>query len=76
MRLEAAVTRSDGGMVTSGVSDLSLEGCCLEGSFMIGEEIQVTIPRIGTHAAQIRWSVMGRTGARFISSIPKPAETD
>ena len=76
MRLEAAVTRSDGSTVTSEVSDLSLDGCCLEGTFLIGEEIQVTIPRIGTHAAQIRWSVMGRTGARFISTVPRPVGTD
>lgn len=75
VRLEAAVTRSDGSIVKSSVSDLSLDGCCLTGTFLIGEEIQVTISRIGTHAAQVRWSFMGRAGARFISSIPEERGT-
>ncbi|MEO7364717.1 MAG: PilZ domain-containing protein [Sphingomicrobium sp.] len=69
MQLEAAVARSDGSVVESRVSDLSLEGCCLTGSFPIGELIQVTIPRVGTHVAQIRWSFMDRSGARFISAV-------
>lgn len=71
MRLEAAVTRSNGSIVTTSVSDLSLDGCCLSGGFLIGEQIRVTIPRIGTHFAQIRWSFMDRAGARFISAVPR-----
>ena len=70
VRLEAAVTKSDGSIVTSSVSDLSLDGCCLTGDFRIGEQIEVKVPRIGKLSAQIRWSVMGRAGARFISSVP------
>lgn len=76
VQLEAAVTRSDGSIVTSSVSDLSLDGCCLTGTFRIGEEIWVTIPRIGTHKAQIRWSFLDRSGVRFISSISRDADTD
>jgi hypothetical protein len=76
VRLEAAVTRDGGQVVTSSVTDLSLEGCCLTGTFLIGEEIQVTIPRIGTHSAQIRWSFMDRAGARFISSVPQTSDPD
>jgi hypothetical protein len=71
VRLEAAVTRSDGGIATASVSDLSLDGSCLTGRFTIGEEIQVKIPRIGKLTAQIRWAFMGRAGVRFISSIPR-----
>jgi hypothetical protein len=71
VRLEAAVTRNDGSTVTSTVTDLSLDGCCLTGSFIIGERIQVKIPRIGMLSAEIRWSFMDRAGARFISSVPE-----
>lgn len=77
VQLEAAITRSDGSIVTSSVSDLSLDGCCLTGTFRIGEQIKITIPRIGTHVAQIRWSFMDRSGARFIHAVPHaPAKQD
>ena len=74
VRLEALVTRDGGAVVTCDVSDLSLDGCCLTGTFRIGEEIQMTIPRIGTHVAQIRWSFMDRSGARFLHAAHAPAE--
>ncbi|WP_309660691.1 PilZ domain-containing protein [Sphingomonas sp.] len=70
VRLEAAVTRDGGEVVTSSVTDLSLEGCCLSGAFKIGEQIRLKIPRVGMLSAQIRWSFMNRAGARFVSSIP------
>ena len=76
VRLEAAVTRSDGSIVTSNVSDLSLDGCCLSGSFIIGELIQVKIPRIGALSAEIRWAFLERAGARFISSVPGAEPAD
>jgi hypothetical protein len=74
VRLEAAVTRDGGETLTSDVSDLSLEGCCLSGAFRIGEQIQLKIPRIGSLSAEIRWAFMGRAGARFISSVPQTAD--
>jgi Flp pilus assembly pilin Flp len=55
-------------LVASDVTDLSLDGCCLSGRFKIGEVLQVKIPRIGAHSAEVRWSFLGRTGVRFISS--------
>ena len=70
VRLEAAVTRDGGESVTSSVTDLSLEGCCLSGAFRIGEQIQLKIPRIGMLSAEIRWAFMDRAGARFISAVP------
>ena len=60
-------------MSTSNVTDLSLDGCCLTGRFKIGEVVRVKIPRIGVHSAEIRWSFLGRTGIRFISSCRKLA---
>ena len=35
--------------------------------------MRVKIPRIGVHSAEIRWSFLGRTGVRFISSCRKLA---
>ena len=69
VRLEAVVTRDGGAAVASDVSDLSLDGCCLTGSFLIGERIELKLPRIGMLVAEIRWAFLGRAGARFISSV-------
>jgi len=73
VRLEASVTMSGGGLVASNVTDLSLDGCCLVGRFKIGELLQVKIPRIGLHSAEVRWSFLGRTGVRFIRSCARLA---
>ena len=73
VRLEASVTTSGGGMVASDVTDLSLDGCCLTGRFKIGEHLQVKIPRIGAHLAEVRWSFLGRAGVRFIRSCSRLA---
>lgn len=72
VRLEASVETS-GGIVPSNVTDLSLDGCCLSGRFKIGEIVQVKIPRIGVHPAEVRWSFLGRTGVRFLSASRKLA---
>ena len=66
VRLEASVTKNGGGTVASDVTDLSLDGCCLGGNFKIGELLQLKIPRIGVHSAEVRWAYMGRAGVRFI----------
>ena len=73
VRLEAIVATSGGGSVATDVTDLSLDGCCLSGRFKIGEHLQVKIPRIGEHSAEVRWSFLGRTGVRFIRSCVRLA---
>ena len=73
VRLEATVATSGGGSVAAGVTDLSLDGCCLSGRFKIGEHLQVKIPRIGAHSAEVRWSFLGRTGVRFIRACGRLA---
>ena len=70
VRLEASVTTSGGATVTSDVTDLSLDGCCLSGNFKLGERLQLKIPRIGEHMAEVRWSFRGRAGVRFIRAAP------
>ena len=65
MCLDARLTRADGSVTDSMVSDLSLEGCCLTGRFPIGERLTVLMPRIGVLTGQVRWSLSNRTGIRF-----------
>jgi Flp pilus assembly pilin Flp len=70
VRLQASVTTSGGRSLLSDVTDLSLDGCRLTGQFKIGELLQLKIPRIGTHTAEVRWTYLGRSGVRFIRSSP------
>ena len=63
--LDAPVTRADGSVVQTTVSDLSLDGCRLTGTFRIGEQIVVKLPKIGDMSAVVRWAFLGRAGARF-----------
>ena len=68
VRLDGTVSRSDGSQSETIVTDLSLDGCSLTGVFRIGECVIVTLPKIGTFPAEIRWAFVGRAGARFKSS--------
>ena len=67
VRLDAQVTREDGSGSDAVVTDLSLDGCCLIGSFRIGERLVVTVPKIGPLKGQVRWAFLGRAGVRFES---------
>ena len=63
--MDARLTRENGAILDSVVSDLSLEGCCVTGSFPIGERLTVQLTRIGTFHGQVRWSLCNRSGIRF-----------
>ena len=67
VQLKAIVTRSNGTVVESTVTDFSLEGCCLSGFFKVGEQVEVKVRPIGLQRAEIRWVAMGRAGARFLA---------
>lgn len=67
VRLDASALRSSGAETKAIVTNLSLNGCCLVGPFRPGERVTVKIPRIGSFTADIRWTFMGRAGARFIT---------
>ena len=73
VRLDATVMRGDGTEVPAVVTDLSLDGCCLSGSFRIGEELTVKLPRIGKLPGIVRWSFLGRAGVRFTSNDSREA---
>ena len=66
VELDAVVVKRDCPEVLSRVTDLSLDGCCLTGDFSIGEHLTIRIAKLGQFAAQIRWAILGRAGARFI----------
>jgi len=70
----ASLTDSDGGKIAVVVTDISSEGCQLEtdGSLQIGENVEVNVDRYGTFAAQIRWAVGRRAGAKFLGPVVLP----
>ncbi len=71
VRLDGSATRTNGSEVAAIVINLSLGGCCLIGPFRVGERLTVKIPKIGSLAAEIRWALMGRAGARFVTQTMK-----
>ncbi|WP_344708221.1 PilZ domain-containing protein [Sphingomonas humi] len=66
--LTAQVHYPDGHCRDALVSNLSLEGCRIEGWFRIGDVLEFTIPRIGRVRGQVRWALAGEAGIRFIGA--------
>ena len=67
--LDAVVHRADGSTMPAKLTNFSDEGCRLETEedFLIGEKLQIAIPRMGRVKAQIRWALQGSAGARFLA---------
>lgn len=65
VRLVAQVARGDGEAMPIEVTNLSLDGCCLTGAFLIGERLTLTIPQVGRLTGQVRWAVLDQAGVRF-----------
>jgi hypothetical protein len=67
--LEAVVHRIDGSKAPVKLSNFSDEGCRIESEsdFLIGERLQIAIPRMGNVKAQVRWALPGSAGARFLA---------
>jgi hypothetical protein len=51
------------------VTDLTGDGCCVTGSYRIGEWISITFPRTEAIRAQVRWTIFGKAGLRFERSF-------
>ena len=66
--VDAVVLRTDGSKSPVRLTDFSDTGCRIESDteFRIGERLQIAIPRMGQVKAQIRWSVGGCAGAKFV----------
>ena len=69
-----SVTDSDGTIVPVVVVDISKEGCRLEtdGSLQIGEHVEISVGRLGTYPAQIRWALGNEAGAVFLRPVDEP----
>ena len=69
VEIDAVVQRADGRKEPVKLSNFSDEGCRIEaaGEFHIGERLQIAIPRMGHIKAQVRWSMPGSAGARFLA---------
>jgi hypothetical protein len=67
--VDAVVHRSDGSKAPVKLTNFSDEGCRIEAEdeFRIGERLQIAIPRMGQVKAQIRWSLPGTAGAKFLA---------
>lgn len=66
--VDAVVHRADGSQSPAVVTNISNEGCRLDGSdqFRIGELLTIAIPRVGRVKAQVRWALPGSAGAKFV----------
>lgn len=66
--VDAVVHRTDGSKAPARLTNFSDEGCRIEADteFRIGERLQIAIPRMGQMKAQVRWTVPGGAGAKFL----------
>lgn len=69
VEIDAVVRRADGRKEPVKLSNFSDEGCRMEalGDYHIGERLQIAIPRMGHIKAQVRWSMPGSVGAKFLA---------
>ena len=68
VELAAQVHYPDGHTSSAAVSNLSLEGCRVQGWFRIGDVLDFTIPSIGRVRGQVRWAIGGHAGIRFLTA--------
>ena len=66
VELEAEVHYPDGHAKKAVISNLSLDGCRLQGWYRIGDVLELTIPKIGRVRGQVRWALGGSAGIRFL----------
>jgi hypothetical protein len=67
--VDAVVHRTDGSKSPVRLTNFSDDGCRIEAElqFRIGERLQIAIPRMGHVKAQVRWSLVGSAGAKFLA---------
>lgn len=64
-RLGATVQRPGEPPLPTTVTDLSIDGCRINGYFRVDEPLSVMIERIGHFDAQVRWARLGSAGLQF-----------
>ena len=67
--VEAVVHRTDGTKAPALLTNFSDDGCRIEADadFRVGERLQIAIPRMGHVKAQVRWTMVGSAGAKFLA---------
>ena len=63
---EGVVHHSDGRDEAVLVENLSDDGCCIIGTYRIGETVELSIPGRSRMECQVRWAIGGRSGLRII----------
>jgi hypothetical protein len=74
VELVAEVHYPDGHRAEALISNLSLDGCRMQGWYRIGDVLELTIPRIGRVRGQVRWALGGNAGIRFLPSAQSGSE--
>lgn len=66
----ATAHRADGAAIAVTITNMSNEGCRLESgeTFVIGEHLSLAVPGLGPIGAQVRWSLLGSAGVRFLNN--------
>ena len=69
VEIDAVVYRTDGRKFPVTLSNFSEQGCRVETGeeFQVGERLQIAVPRMGNLKAQVRWSLPGAAGTRFLT---------
>jgi len=72
--MPANLCSDDGAIVPVEVTDLSYDGCGIEGTFAlgVGDRIKISVLGRGSVAAEVRWSSEGRAGLRFDPPLHEP----
>jgi len=73
--VDAVIHRADGRTVAVRLTNISEEGCGIEGEndFLIGEHVELVISGVGQVKAQIRWALHDSAGARFFDEAKSEA---
>ena len=66
--VDGVIHRTDGTKTPARLTNFSDEGCRIEAvtDFRVGERLAIAIPRMGQIKVQIRWTVAGSAGAKFV----------
>jgi hypothetical protein len=75
VELVAEIQYPDGHRTEATISNLSLDGCRVQGWYRIGDVLELTIPKIGRVRGQVRWAIGGKAGIHFLpatQAAPEP----
>jgi hypothetical protein len=66
--VDAVAYRGDGTKASVKLTNLSDGGCRIDSAveYLVGERLQIAMPRMGYVRVQVRWSAAGSAGAKFL----------